>query len=144
MKRLLHTGIPLFVRHSCPSCFEEIVLTRVQSGQENNMWFRGVILKKANSPPRITARRGAGVTKKMARSLLIDAAGVVFLVRSIGTPPCPRKKRMLRNIFLIARPPLLAVMREGEFALLKMAPNLDSCAFHGEELRHLRVIVNLI
>jgi|SRR5262245_37061250 len=84
------------------------------------MWFRGVILKKANSPPRITARRGGGVTKKMARSLLIDAAGVVFLVRSIGTPPCPRKKRMLRSIFLIARPPLLAVMRGGEFALLKM------------------------
>src|SRR5215831_18805204 len=91
------------------------------------MWFRGVILKKANSPPRITARRGGGVTKKMARSLLIDAAGVVFLVRSIGTPPCPRKKRMLSSIFLIARPPLLAVMRGGEFALLKMAPNLDSC-----------------
>jgi hypothetical protein len=78
-----------------------------------------VILKRANSPPRITARRGGGVTKKMARSLLIDAAGVVFLVRSIGTPPCPRKKRMLRSIFLIARPPLLAVMRGGEFALLK-------------------------
>src|SRR5215471_19955288 len=92
------------------------------------MWFRGVILKKANSPPRITARRGGGVTKKMARSLLIDAAGVVFLVRSIGTPPCPRKKRMLRSIFLIARPPLLAVMRGAEFALLKMAPNLDRCA----------------
>src|SRR6185436_668637 len=64
----------------------------------------------------------------MARSLLMEAAGVVFLVRSIGTPPCPRKKRMLRSIFLIARPPLLAVMRGGEFALLKMAPNLDSCA----------------
>ena len=92
------------------------------------MWFRGVILKKANSPPRITARRGGGVTKKMARSLLIDAAGVVFLVRSIGTPPCPRNKRMLRSIFLIARPPLLAVMRGGEFALLKMVPTLDSCA----------------
>src|SRR5262249_61439641 len=90
------------------------------------MWFRGVILKKANSPPRITARRGGGVSKKMARSLLIDAAGVVFLVRSIGTPPCPRKKRMLRSIFLIARPPLLVVMRGGEFASLKMAPNMDS------------------
>jgi len=77
------------------------------------MSFRGVILKKANSPPRITARRGGGVTKKMVRSLLIDAAGVVFLVRS-------------SSIFLIARPPLLAVMRGAEFALLKMAPNLDS------------------
>jgi hypothetical protein len=79
--------------------------------------------------------RGGGVTKKMARSLLIDAAGVVFLVRSIGTPPCPRKKRMLRSIFLIARPPLLAVMRGGEFALLKMAPNLELC-LHGESAKN--------
>jgi hypothetical protein len=47
------------------------------------------MLKKANSPPRITARRGGGVTKKMARSLLIDAAGEVFLVPSIGTLPRP-------------------------------------------------------
>src|SRR5262249_2248674 len=69
------------------------------------MWLRGLILKRANSPPRITARRGGGVTKKMARSLLMDAAGVVFLVPSIGTPPRPREKRMLRNIFLIGRPP---------------------------------------
>src|SRR5262245_46997397 len=46
--------------------------------------------EKANSSPRITARRGGGVPKKMARSLLIDAAGVVFLVPSIGTPPRPR------------------------------------------------------
>ncbi len=83
---------------------------------------------RRNSPPRITARRGGGVTKKMARSLLVDAAGVVYLVHSIGTPPCPRKKRMLRGIFLIARPFLLAVMRGGECASLKMAPNLDSCA----------------
>jgi hypothetical protein len=56
----------------------------------------------------------------MVRSLLIDAAGVVFLVPSIGTPPRPflrlragalalrGEKRMLRDIFLIARPPLLA------------------------------------
>src|SRR5215471_4176177 len=48
------------------------------------------IFKKAHSPPRITARRGGGVTKKIARSLLIDAAGVVFLVPSIGIPPRPR------------------------------------------------------
>src|SRR5215475_3229948 len=85
----------------------------------------GLILKRANSPPRITARRGGGVTKKMARSLLMDAAGVVFLVPSIGTPPRPREKRMLRDIFLIARPPLLVVMRGGEFAILKIVPSLD-------------------
>src|SRR5262245_56065671 len=63
--------------------------------------------------------RGGGVTKKMVRSLLIDAAVVVFLVPSIVTPPRPCEKRMLRDIFLIARPPLLAVMRGGEFAFLK-------------------------
>src|SRR5262245_26571857 len=40
----------------------------------------GSHFEKANSPPRITARRGGGVTKKMARSLLMDAGGVVFLV----------------------------------------------------------------
>src|SRR5262245_58702922 len=87
------------------------------------MWVGGLILKRANSPPRITARRGGGVTKKNARSLLMDAAGVVFLVPSIGTPPRPREKRRLRNIFLIARPPLLAVMRGGEFAILKIVPS---------------------
>src|SRR5262245_44013427 len=27
----------------------------------SQVWFRGVILKRANSPPRITARRGVGV-----------------------------------------------------------------------------------
>src|SRR5262245_2016409 len=92
------------------------------------MWG-GLILKRANSPPRITARRGGGVTKKMARSLLMDAAGVVFVVPAIGTPPRPREKRMLRNVFLIARPPLLAVMRGGESAILKIVPSLDSSAF---------------
>src|SRR5262245_9720272 len=91
----------------------------------------GLILKRANSPPRITARRGGGVTKKIVRSLLMDAAGVVFLVPSIGTPPRPREKRMLRNIFVIARPPLLAVMRGGEFAILKIVPSLDSSGRQG-------------
>src|SRR5262249_23640967 len=37
--------------------------------------------------------------------------------------------------FLIARPPLLAVMRGGEFAFLKMAPNLDSCVLIGGGIR---------
>src|SRR5215472_11268720 len=75
-----------------------VVERRVQRGRDSEMWLRGLILKRANSPPRITARRGGGVTKKMARSLLMDAAGVVFLVPSIGTPPRPREKRMLRDI----------------------------------------------
>src|SRR5262245_48842474 len=59
---------------------------------------------------------GGGVTKKMSRSLLVDADGVVLLVPSIGTPPRSREKRMLRDNFLIARPPLLAVMRGGDYA----------------------------
>ena len=67
------------------------VVHSVQSGRDSDIGLRGVILKRAKSPPRITARRCGGVTKKMRRSLLIDAAGVVFLVASIGTPPCPRE-----------------------------------------------------
>src|ERR1043166_4450388 len=38
-----------------------------------------------------------------------DATGVVFLLCPIGKPPRPREMRRLRDIFLIARPPLLAV-----------------------------------
>jgi len=57
--------------------------------------------------------------------------------RRRGGVPCPferdttpaERKGMLPDIFLIARPPLLAVMRGGEFAFLKMALNLDSTAF---------------
>jgi hypothetical protein len=60
----------------------------------------------------------AASSKKWSAATFIDAAGVVFLVPAIGTPPRPREKRMLRDIFLIARPPLLAVMRGGECAFL--------------------------
>jgi hypothetical protein len=59
---------------------EEVVQRRVQGGRDSDRLLRGVILKRANSLPRITARRGGGVIKKIVRSLLIDAAGVVFLV----------------------------------------------------------------
>src|SRR5262245_65848143 len=90
---------------------------RVQHGRDSDVWLGGLILKRANSPPRITARRGGGVTKKMVRSLLMDAGGVVFLVPSIGTPPRPRKKRMLRNIFLHPRAPPLAAMLGRALAL---------------------------
>ena len=55
---------------------------------------------------------------KMSRSFLsLGADGVVFLLCSIGKPPRPRDQRMLRDIFLIARPPLLAVMQGGDFPL---------------------------
>jgi hypothetical protein len=96
------------------------------------MWFRGVILKKANSPPRITARRGGGVTKKWREASLPTPPGRCSLsLRSEHHPG--RAKADARDIFLIARPPLLAVMRGGEFAFLKMAPNLDSCDLRGGE-----------
>src|SRR5262245_52781324 len=76
----------------------EVVQRRVQGGRDSDMWSRGVILKRAKSPPRITARRGGGGIKKMVRSLLLDAAGEVILVPSIGTAPRPREERMLRDI----------------------------------------------
>src|SRR5215510_5557199 len=68
-----------------------VFVQSVQSGRDSDIGLRSVILKRAKSPPRITARRGGGGTKKMRRGLLIDAAGVVFLVPSIGTPPRPRE-----------------------------------------------------
>src|SRR5262245_60549340 len=89
----------------------EVVERRVEHGRDSDMWLGGLILKRANSPPRIAARRGGGVTKKKARSLLMHAAGVVFLVSASGTPPRPRDKRMLRDTVLIDRPPLLVAMR---------------------------------
>src|SRR5467141_1389433 len=49
-----------------------------------------------------------------------DAAGVVFLLFSIGKPPRPRYQWRLRDIPLIARPPLLAVMQGGECASSKL------------------------
>ena len=53
---------------------------------------------------------------KCSEATEADAAGVVFLSFSIGKPPRPRDQRRLRDIFLIARPPLLAVMQGGECA----------------------------
>src|SRR5690349_14475704 len=70
---------------------------------------------EAYSPPCITARRGGCVIKQISRSHRSDAAGVV-LRSSVGKPPRPRFQRTLRGIFLIARPPLLAVMQGGEYA----------------------------
>src|SRR5215471_5849442 len=42
--------------------------------------------------------------------------------------------RRLRAIFLVTPPPLLAVMRGGECAFLKMPANLGSCASRGGDL----------
>jgi hypothetical protein len=56
----------------------------------------------------------AASSKKIRAASKADAAGVVFLMDSIGKPPRPRYQRRLRDILLIARPPLLAVMQGGE------------------------------
>src|SRR5436190_10788692 len=58
----------------------------------------------------------AASSRKCCEATEADAAGVVFLLFSIGKPPRPRAQRRLRDIFLIARPPLLAVMQGGEYA----------------------------
>src|SRR6267378_7824463 len=57
----------------------------------------------------------AASSRKFRVATEADAAGVVFLSFSIGKPPRPRDQRMLREMFLIARPPLLAVMQGGEY-----------------------------
>src|SRR6267143_1807514 len=49
-----------------------------------------------------------------------DADGVVFLSLLIGKPPRPRYQWRLRDIPLIARPPILAVMQGGECACSKL------------------------
>src|SRR5262249_48978105 len=102
--------------------------------------FGGVVLEEANSPPRITAAKRKRVSaqpqeggvvassQKFREATEADAAGVVFRNAAIGKPPRPREKPMLRDIFLIARPPLLAVMQGGESVSFHMAANLDSSA----------------
>src|SRR5438093_13727522 len=72
------------------------------------------------SPPCITARRGGCVLKKMLRSHRTDADGVVFLcVLNRKTTPASRSADASRY-FMIARPPLLAVMQGGEYARFQL------------------------
>src|SRR5262245_905909 len=56
---------------------------------------------------------------KMTRRLLSGRrrGGFPFLFKR--KPPRPRDQRRLRDFFLIARPPLLAVMQGGEYACPK-------------------------
>src|SRR5262245_38612334 len=60
----------------------------------------------------------------VAKPPLLAQTGWFSLCVSIGKPPRPRAQRTLRDIFLIARPPLLAVMQGGEFC----APAIPSQA----------------
>ena len=75
---------------------------------------------RRQSPPCIAARRGGGVIKKYCEATEADTAGVVFLIVLIGKPPRPRYSRLLRAVFLIARPPLLAVMQGGDYCLISI------------------------
>src|ERR1051326_5259070 len=69
-----------------------------------------------DSPPCITARRGGCVINKCREATEADADGMVFLVvRNRKTTPASRL-RTLRDILLIAQPPLLAVVQGGESA----------------------------
>ena len=54
-------------------------------------------------------------SKKIREATEADTAGVVFLFVLIGKPPRPRDQWMLRDILLIARPHLLAVMQGGDY-----------------------------
>src|SRR5262245_58818291 len=51
----------------------------------------------------------------VAKPPFLAQTGWFSLGVSIGKPPRPRGQRRLRDIFLIARPPLLAVMQGGDF-----------------------------
>src|SRR6184192_3185428 len=97
----------------------------------------------AYSPPCITARRGGcAVNKEVAKLPCSAQTGWFSFLFSIGKPPRPRDQRTLREIFLVARPPLLAVMQGGEYArfhvrshlLRPLRPGLNSCRRFAAEL----------
>src|SRR5262249_24845330 len=69
---------------------------------------------------------GVGASSRTYREATeADAAGVVFLSCAIGKPPRPRHQSMLRGIFLLARPPLLAAMQGGESRSPETQPSLQ-------------------
>src|SRR5262249_848789 len=76
----------------------------------------GAIFNKPSSPPRITGRRGGRAIKKILRSIrFLRGQGGVPIDRTRNTTPAASIRR-LRTIFLVTPPPLLALMRGGEFA----------------------------
>src|SRR5262245_37761466 len=76
----------------------------------------------ANSPPRITARRGGRAITKVSRSIRFSRGrGGVPIAGTRNATPAASIRR-LRAFFLVTPPPLLAAMRGGEFALFKMRP----------------------
>src|SRR5204862_7259825 len=81
----------------------------------------------------LASTRGGGVyvIKKYCEATEADTAGVVFLIVLIGKPPRPRCKRMLRAVFLIARPPLLAVMQGGDYRLISIHSHVHRLPLQG-------------
>src|SRR5262249_21111788 len=75
----------------------------------------------------------AASSKKCCEATEGDAAGVVFLLFSIGKPPRLRDQRRLRTILLIARPPLLTVMQGGEYARFQIHSQLHRPRYTGTE-----------
>src|SRR5437762_1971432 len=71
---------------------------------------------------------GVACLQKYCEATEADTAGVVFLIVLIGKPPRPRCKRMLRAVFLIARPPLLAVMQGGDYRLISIHSHVHMTA----------------
>src|SRR6185295_1675377 len=75
---------------------------------------------RGHSPPCITARRGGCVIKKnVAQQPKRTQPGWFSLCIHRKTTPASRSAE-LRDIFLIARPPLLAVMQGGEWPARNM------------------------
>src|SRR5437867_6908094 len=58
----------------------------------------------------------AASSTKCAKPPKLTQPGWFSFWFSIGKPPRPRDQRKLRDILLLARPPLLAVMQGGEYA----------------------------
>src|SRR5438132_9615358 len=81
--------------------------------------------ERAYSPPCITARRGScAVNKEVAKLPCSAQTGWFSFLFPIGKPPRPRDQRTLREIFLVARPPLLALMQGGEYARFHIRSHL--------------------
>src|SRR5262249_40439057 len=87
---------------------------------------------RANSPPRITARRGGRAIKKISRSIRFREGGVVFRSMGQGTPPQRHRPGGFAPFFCDAAPPPRGDARRGirsfQNDTSQSNPNLDSCA----------------
>src|SRR5215831_19773584 len=138
LPRIIHQGIGLdedgailAPRMSVQVRIAEVVQRRVQSGRDSDMWLRGCHFQKSEFPSSHHREEGWRRHQENGAKPPYRRRRGGVPCPSIGTPPRPflrlragaralrGEKRMLRDIFLIARPPLLAVMRGGEFAFLK-------------------------